>query len=180
MNLYIRYFNDETVVHSAHAAIEFLSSIPEIECDEFLQKNIIQYAESAIAFPKRYKVRGKNYFIVIKTTAETLAEFKANGGRPTEEKNVISQRKEEEMNQIKAYRPGWYNAGLLFQRAVTTPEGKCLFVETDFRVRLKAMSIQDCYDRIVEHIRNRQDIDPRSQIPSVKGRNFSYQYLGLN
>lgn len=179
MNLYIRYFNNEVVVQNAQAAIDFLSSIPEIDVDEFLQKNIIQYAQSSINFPKRYKVKGKNYFIVIKTTASTMEEFKNNGSRPEAEKSVMQLRKEEEMNQIKALRPGWYNAGILFQRAVTMPDGKCQFVETDFRVRLKATSIQDCYDRIVEHIRNRGDVDERSQIPSVKGRNFSYQYLGM-
>ena len=36
----------------------------------------------------------------------------------------------------------------------------------------------DCYERIVEHLRNRQDVDMRSQFPSAKGRNFSFVYLG--
>jgi len=35
----------------------------------------------------------------------------------------------------------------------------------------------DCYNRIVEHLRQR--VDDRSQFPSVKGKNFRYRFLGL-
>jgi len=34
----------------------------------------------------------------------------------------------------------------------------------------------DCYNRIVEHLRER--VDPRSQFPSAKGKNFKFKYLG--
>ena len=34
-----------------------------------------------------------------------------------------------------------------------------------------------CYDRIVEHLQNRQDVDPRSQFPSAKSNNFEYIFL---
>jgi hypothetical protein len=44
--------------------------------------------------------------------------------------------------------------------------------------KLKAESVQDCYDKVLEHLRNRQDIDSRSQYPSIKSPNFEFSYLG--
>ena len=81
MNLYIRYFDEECVVSNVSEAYEFLSSIPGIVLDEFFLNDLKQYMESPMPYPKRYKVRPRVYFIVIKTTAKDLAEFKANGGR---------------------------------------------------------------------------------------------------
>ena len=42
--------------------------------------------------------------------------------------------------------------------------------------RLKANSGMECYERIVEHLRER--VDERSQFPSAKGKNFKFRYLG--
>ena len=81
MNLYIRYFDEECVVSSAEEAFDFLSSLPGITLDEAFVKDLRQYMDSPMPYPKRYKVRPRVYFIVIKTTATTLAEFKVNGGR---------------------------------------------------------------------------------------------------
>ena len=33
--------------------------------------------------------------------------------------------------------------------------------------------------RLIDHLRTRSDVDPRSQFPSPKGKNFQYEYLGL-
>jgi len=41
---------------------------------------------------------------------------------------------------------------------------------------VKAASGLDCYERIVEHLRER--VDDRSQFPSAKGKNFKFRYLG--
>jgi hypothetical protein len=41
---------------------------------------------------------------------------------------------------------------------------------------VKAESGLDCYERIVEHLRER--VDDRSQFPSAKGKNFKFRYLG--
>lgn len=179
MNLYLRYFDLEAVVASVDKAVEFLSSIPEIDVDDFLKNDLNQYYNSQMPYPKRYKVSGRNYFIVIKTTAETLNEFKANASTRSPKEEEMA-RKEEEKLYISQERPGWYDAGILFRRVVQMPDdGKCQYFDTDFRVRLKATSIQNCYDRIVDHLRNRHDVDPRSQFPSIKGKNFSCQYLGM-
>jgi len=34
----------------------------------------------------------------------------------------------------------------------------------------------DCYQRIVDYLRER--VDDRSQFPSAKGKNFKFRYLG--
>lgn len=181
-NLYIRYFDQEVVVPDVKKAVDFLSSIPDIDVDEFLVTDINGYYKGSMPYPKRYKVHGRNYFIVIKTDASTIEEFKLNAANAASSAKADAQmRKEAEENDIKAFRPGWYDAGIFFRRVVQMPhDGKCQYFDTDFRVRLKAESIQDCYDRVCNHLRNRFDVDPRSQFPSIKGKNFSCQYLGMN
>jgi hypothetical protein len=42
---------------------------------------------------------------------------------------------------------------------------------------MKGMSGIDCYNRIIEHLRER--VDERSQFPSAKGKNFRFTYLGM-
>ena len=75
MNLYLRYFDQETLVTSVDDAIDFLKSIPEIEMDAELEADVREYAASDLTYPKRYKVRPRVYFIVIKTTAQTMQDF---------------------------------------------------------------------------------------------------------
>ena len=79
MNLYIRFFENEVLVTRIEDAFDFLSSIPEVGFDEYLQNDLQKYFESDATYPKRYKVRNRAYFIVIKTNASTLEEFKAAG-----------------------------------------------------------------------------------------------------
>ena len=50
-------------------------------------------------------------------------------------------------------------------------------MDTRFRVRLIAESAMHCYERIIDHLQNRQDVDPRSQFPSAKSNNFEYIFL---
>lgn len=57
MNLYLRYFDNEALVHNAEEALDFLSSLPDIEMDEELAEDIRSYVASDVYFPKRYKVR---------------------------------------------------------------------------------------------------------------------------
>jgi len=58
--------------------------------------------------------------------------------------------------------------------------GKCKYIDTRFRVRLRAVSAMDAYNRIIDHLKNRNDIDPRSQFPSAKSEKFEYTFLGDN
>lgn len=178
MNLYLRYFDKETLVFNVDDAISFLSSIPEIDMDEHLEADIRDYAASNVYYPKRYKIRPRVYFIIIKTEAATMADFKqkkalrgnAEGGTQQPSNSAVMKLNEE--------RAGWYEGTLDFKRVVMVPStGKHEYRDTHFVVQCKANSGQDCYNRIVEHLRTR--VDGRSQFPSAKGKNFKFKYLGM-
>lgn len=173
-HLYLRFFDAEVVVASPDEAIEFLRTQPDIYVDEFLETDLRRYYESKMPYPKRYKVRQRCYFIVIKTNATTLEEFKNNANQKSEspaEKKTVS---------FDDFQPGWYDVTITFKRNVPHPvTGKCTYFDTDFRVRMKAESVMDAYNRVTDHLRNRHDVDPRSQFPSIKGKNFRALYLGM-
>ena len=76
MNLYLRYFDKEILVSSVEEAIDFLCTIDDIEMTPMLEADIREYASSDIFYPKRYKVHPHVYFIIIKTEANTLQDFK--------------------------------------------------------------------------------------------------------
>lgn len=182
MNLYIRYFNKEILVKSVDEALDFLRSIPEIGLNQSLEEDIREYAVSDVMFPKRYKIRQRVYFIVIKTTAETMADFKMKKGvRPILQDNPTSEKREATVsstNKLAEIRPGWYEGSLDFKRVVMIPAtGKHEYRDTRFVVQCKADSGMDCYNRIVDHLRSR--VDHRSQFPSAKGKNFRFRYLGM-
>ena len=141
MNLYLRYFDKEILVDNVDEAIAFLAGIEEIGMNPVLEQDIRNYVASDVFYPKRYKTRPRVYFIIIKTEAATMQDFK--------EKKAL---------QV----PG---------------TGKFQYRDTHFVARCKAMSGQDCYNRIVDHLSQR--VDSRSQFPSAKGKNFKFQYLGL-
>ena len=181
MNLYLRYFDKETLVNNVDDAIEFLRSIPEIALDEELEADIREYAESDVFYPKRYKVRQRVYFIIIKTLAETMLDFKQKKAlRPVATPNVNERRDltASVVTRLTEMRPGWYEGALDFKRVVMIPAtGKHEYRDTHFVAQCKANSGQDCYNRIVEHLRSR--VDGRSQFPSAKGKNFHFKYLGM-
>ncbi len=182
MNLYIRYFEKEVLVHNIEDAVAFLSEIPGFEPDDNFVNDFVSYVNGPVQYPKRYKVRNKSYFIVIKTVAASLAEFKANGAnaaasaaQPAQPTPVKERRDPYRVEHI-----GWYEAELTFNRVLANPDtGKSRYFSTDFVARVKAVSVQDCYDRVVDYLRSREDIDSRSQFPSIKGRNFHATYLGM-
>ena len=178
MNLYLRYFDRETLVHSVEEAIDFLSSIDEIGMNPVLESDIRDYVESDVYYPKRYKIRPRIYFIIIKTEAATMQDFKEKRAlRPSEGGNkerpaspVIMKLNEE--------REGWYEGNINFKRVLLVPgTGKFQYRDTQFVARVKARSGIDCYNRIVDHLRGR--VDDRSQFPSAKGKNFHFTFLGL-
>lgn len=76
MNIYLRYFDNETLVHNVDEAIDYLSTLSEIEVTPELEEDLRNYVASSVLFPKRYKVRSRVYFIVIKTEAQTMQDFK--------------------------------------------------------------------------------------------------------
>lgn len=206
MNLYLRYFDSETLVTNVNDALAFLSSIPEIGFNDRIAEDVRQYFESDNRFPKRYKVRPKIYFIMIKTDANNMREFKDYRARSVSKANdtpkpkdepqlpryqeperVVTQvaadygrRDREYQNTTMALysrRFGWYEGVCDFKRVTVNPvTGKNEYRDTHFVARCKAVSGIDCYNRIIEHLRS--CVDERSQFPSPKGGNFAFAYLG--
>ena len=181
MNLYLRYFDNETLVHSVDEAIDFLQGINEIQVTPELEADIRAYAASDVYYPKRYKLRPRVYFIVIKTEAQTMLDFKQKKAlRSNLHPNQQMDKRDLSapmLNRLTEDKPGWYEGTLEFKRVVMIPvTGKFEYRDTTFIARCKANSALDCYDRIVDHLRG--IVDGRSQFPSAKGKNFHFKYLG--
>ena len=176
MNLYLRYFDREILVNTVEDAIDFLAGIDEIGMTPQLEKDIRDSCESNVVYPKRYKIRPRVYFIIIKTEAATMQDFKDKkavhtAGAPARQSANVQTRLTEE-------RYGWYEGRIDFKRVSMVPgTGKFQYRDTHFEACCKAESGLDCYNRIVDHLS--QCVDPRSQFPSVKGKNFQFRFLGL-
>lgn len=170
MNFYVRYFNDETLVNTVDEVIDFLSNLDDLSLTAELIKEIKDYCDSKVQFPKRCKVRNRMYFIIIKTEAKSMQDFK--------EKKALRSVPESEGQDMDVFveKEGWYECSLAFKRVVVNHNGKCEYRDTLFSVRCKGTSPKHCYDRMIGHLQNR--VDSRSQFPSVKGKSFTYKYLG--
>ena len=177
MNLYLRYFDRETFVSNVDEALSFLKSIPEIEIDAELENDIREYVASDVCYPKRYKVRPRVYFIVIKTAAASMQDFKDKKALRTTPVADRHDATTSVLNRLSENLPGWYEGSLDFKRVVLVPAtGKHEYRDTHFVADVKATSGLDCYERIVAHLKER--VDSRSQFPSAKGKNFRFRYLG--
>lgn len=177
MNLYLRYFDREVLVDNVDDAIAFLADIEEIGMNPMLENDIRNYYASDVCYPKRYKIRPRVYFIIIKTEATTMLDFKEKRAL-----HPILERSEKPMTpalvRLNEEMPGWYEGALDFKRVSLVPgTGKFQYRDTHFVAQCKAMSGMDCYNRIVDYLRGR--VDERSQFPSAKGKNFKFRYLGL-
>ena len=182
MNLYLRYFDRETLVHNVDDAIDFLASIQEIGMNPDLEADIREYVASDVYYPKRYKIRPRVYFIIIKTEAATMLDFKQKKAlrsnpsvnAPGEQRDFVPTA----VSRLMEERQGWYEGSLDFKRVVMIPgTGKHEYRDTHFVAACKANSGLDCYNRIVEYLKGR--VDNRSQFPSSKGKNFKFSFLGL-
>ncbi len=181
MNFYLRFFDDEVLVENADQAIEFLASIPDIRLDDYLAREVRNYVEGDMPYPKRFKVSPRSYFIMIKTTATSMEDFKSKATSAEEAPKQMESEKEMLARTLSQENPGWYKVSMLFKRVIPAEgTGKFQYVDTKFEVKLKAHSIQESYDMVVDHLRTRNDVDPRSQFPSIKGRNFQSVYLGMD
>ena len=184
MNLYVRYFDKETLAMSVDEAMAFLASIPEINVDTNAAGRIAAFMAGDSVYPYRLKVSFTNYVLFLKTPANTLEEFKHMEQMRKEQKgdarvgSTAQDRKRSVMDILMDEHPGWYEGTLMFKRVVPIQDtNKFQYKDTRFRARLKARSGMDCYNRIVNHLRNRQDVDPRSQFPSAKSVNFSFRLV---
>ena len=181
MNLYLRYFDRETLVYNVDEAIDFLASIQEIGMNPDLEEDIREYVASDVYYPKRYKIRPRVYFIIIKTEAATMLDFKQKKALRTNPNNLSNDQRDfvpTIVSRLAEEREGWYEGTLDFKRVVMVPgTGKHEYRDTHFVAACKANSGIDCYNRIVEYLKSR--VDNRSQFPSSKGKNFKYSYLGM-
>ena len=179
MNLYLRYFDNETLVTSVDDAIAFLAQIDEIGMNPVLENDIREYVASDVVYPKRYKVRPRVYFIIIKTEAATMQDFKEKKALRSHSDAADRDRTGASAAIVKLSeeRYGWYEGTVDFKRVQMVPAtGKFQYRDTRFVAQVKALSPMDCYNRIVDHLRSR--VDERSQFPSAKGKNCKYRYLG--
>lgn len=169
-------------------AIDWLVSIDEIQLTGAIEADIREYAESSNPYPKRYKIRPRVYFIIIKTEAATMQDFKDKKAVRVKPTDVSASEVEAKlmtaheaataiMGCLSEDHFGWYEGTITFKRVLMVPgTGKYQYRDTTFTAACKAQSPLDAYERIVDHLRGR--VDPRSQFPSVKGKNFRFRYLG--
>ena len=177
MNVYARFFSHEALLHSAEELFDFLEGLPDVRLTDAQKADIEAYLDSSVPYPKRYKLRPRVYFILIKTTAESMEEFKANHN--AQQDGEQASKKDSKATQLAEEREGWYRGSISFKRVIEIPgTGKFQYRDTPFEALVYAKSGQDCYARIIAHLRGRKDIDMRSQFPSSKGINFSFKYEG--
>ncbi len=183
MNLFIRYFNHEALAHDVNEALNFLRSIGEIKVDGNTANRINDFYRSNNTYPFRLKVSYNNYVLFLKTDAETIDEFhrleQENKAVRNDGRNMSNaDKKRMQMEALSAVRPGWYEGSIVFKRVlVNAVTNKCSYIDTPFVVRCKAESPADCYNRIIDHLKSRTDLDPRCQFPSVRSNNFSYKFV---
>lgn len=184
VNIYARFFAHDTLVHSIEELIAFLDSIPDIEVTQQIVDDVTEYINSDMPYPKRYKIRPRVYFILIKTTAQTMEEFKANRknkelDQELSEEGMPLTPKEIKAAELAVQRTGWYRGYINFKRVVLMPDtGKFRYEDTPFEAFVWADSGNDCYNRIITHLKYRPDLDMRSQFPAARGSNFEFEYIG--
>ena len=185
MNIYARYFDQEIVASSFEELITFLTSISEINVTTELLDSVKTYIDSPLPYPKRYKLRPRVYFILIKTTAKNIQEFKNNKIQSENPKtpadNTSPVYKDGRISTLTEEIPGWYKVTLSIKRMVHIKElQKFQYQDSTITAYINNNSPIDCYNRLIEYIKSRKDIDPRTQIPSAKSECFKFEYIGRN
>ena len=182
MNLYIRYFEQDALATTMDEVVAFLETVKDLKLTGDVINRVNSFYLSNNQYPYRLKVGYSNYILFLKTEANTLEEFKEMERIRNEQKaagTYVAEKKKSVLELMAEENPGWYDAILVFKRVVPIKDtNKFQYLDTRFHAKLKAQSALDCYERIVNHLRNRQDVDSRSQYPSAKSSNFEYTFLG--
>ena len=118
MNLYLRYFDRETLVSTVDEAIDFLRSIDEIDMTPELEADIRDYAASDVFYPKRYKIHPRVYFIVIKTEAATMQDFKE---KKAVHEGPAAKAASPVLTRLNEVCEGWYEGSVNFKRVLLVP-----------------------------------------------------------
>lgn len=182
MNLYVRYFDHETLATTIDEVVAFVATLHEVKSNPEMFNRVADFLHSDSTFPFRLKVSYSNYILFLKTEANTLDEFKhlerLHKEQRAEGRMTAAEKKRQQMDALNRPRRGWYEGRILFKRVILDLEtSKCSYVDTVFRAKLKADSPMDCYNRLIDHLQHREDVDPRSQFPSPKNNNFEYKFL---
>ena len=165
MKYYVRYFENETLVDGLKEAADFLGALPGVELDDDCMEQLTTYFTTDQKGSKKIFMPNHRSFLIIKTTVNSLEEFKANN-----QKNLETA--EEKAAPIK-------NMSKSPQRIVANPETKkCFYYNDALEAKVKARSGREAYERMVEHVRKNPDVDERSQMPAAASRNFTWKYLG--
>ena len=184
MNIYARYFDQETVASSFEELITFLTAIPEISVTTELLDNVKAYVDSPLPYPKRYKLRPRVYFILIKTNAKNIQEFKSKrikDGNNAPHHTPAQTYRDDRAAQLTENLPGWYKVALCIKRMVFIKEiQKFQYQNNTIKAYINANSPLECYHRLTDYFKTRKDIDARSQIPAAKSDSFKFQYIGEN
>ncbi len=174
MNYYARYFDSENVLPNPTALVNFIASIPQITMTEELSEAVYKFCEDKTSFPRHFRLPNKRTFIVIKTNASSLEEFKTVGANGGVQNAEAKEAKEAKIAAVDEVRPGKYRVSITFRRAVVNPDThKCVFFDETFEVEMQAQSQRQCYDVVLEHLKNHPDLDTRSQFPSIRSANFT-------
>lgn len=181
MNIYVRYFNNEALLHTPEEVVEYLKKLNDFNVTREIESLVYDYYKGNMPYAKRCHVRPGTYFLLIKSMAGTLEEFKAHK-KPTETPQTAEKKgKEIKAEQLEDVKEGWYRCTIKFKRVVLIPgTEKNHYQDTVFSAYVHGKSAIDCYNRILNHLKNRQDIDPRSQFPSPKGNNYKFEYVSEN
>ena len=57
MNIYVRFFDFDTLVSDEDGVIQFLQAIPDVELTDEIVDEIKDYINSETTYPKRLKIR---------------------------------------------------------------------------------------------------------------------------
>lgn len=183
MNVFLRYFDLETIATNIDEIVAFMNTLEGVSFDDGDIRRIEEYLNSTNPYPYRLKFTFNNYMLILKTPFDKMEDFKENERVRKEQKAMglspAAEKKKSLIDFLNEEHEGWYDATIMFKRVVQIPgTAKFQYKDVSFRAQLKANSGMHCYNRVVEYLRNRQDIDPRSQYPSVKSNKFMFDFIG--
>lgn len=176
MKYYVRYFDDETMVDNLKEAMDFLGSLPGVEMDDNCVEQLTSYFTTDQKGSKKIFMPNHRSFLIIKTTVNTMEEFKANSQKNAEagEEKPVTGPKSLDVEQH-----GWYECKLSFQRIVTNPETKkCFYYNDVLEAKVQANCAREAHEQMVKYLRENPDVDERSQMPAAASKNFVWKFIG--
>lgn len=173
MNYYVRYFDDEAFVSSMKEAFDFLGGLPDVELDDDCLAQVEEYFTTDQKGMHKFFMPNHKTFVVIKTTASSLEEFKKNNQK-NEDSGKTQPQKALDLEQI-----GWYDCSMTISRMLTNPEtGKSFYYLDTMKAKVHANTPHEAYNKMVKHVHDNPEIDSRSQIPAAANKNFQYTFIG--